>query len=728
MRSVKTSGGMTRGKGMTEVQRAKWLLSMPACSGINSAMQTVENLQYTTSEQHKESTKSRQERDNKYVLTILSYLRERNPFSESLDLRNIETGVTATDEVNVHNTELVGKKIIESMKDQDAFSISFKRSMQVKTLNEKTKIRTQGGTLNDSSQLLIQRLITAAKHVTDDVSKIFSYELSNFPSAMFDTSVAMREPQKSNLVEALWAIGDCSAEYETSTTDVQYVLDGGSLLHRIQWPRGVTFGRIADLYVDHVCRKYNTAIVVFDGYGNGPSTKDPTHQRQTKESDADVSIVQTAVESAKSTMTVLIGVDTDLLVLLCYHMNFCHHNIIFQSEMKQSTKKFKVWDLKKTKNVLGEEFRKVLPFVHSISGCDTTSRLFGIGKGQAVKKAQTDAYFMECANTFTDTMSKEEVLRIGEEVIVCLYNEVEHEGLDLIRFRKFTSKVMTSSKFVESLLQTLCSANEKSGYGSLFRTFLSDNNIDLKLTTFHGHRINLLFAMGASVFFHKDNIYELIDLYFEKENRNNLLKANYVKNSMYLAGCRAFGIVDKLFTGPLWRIIENADHILDLNQVWEQFKGFLEIYSQDATDLVEGKILYTNYTNIDEIFDCLFSVEDEELNILTTEALQIILLNFQLILERQLSDCLPGGILNEKTDGIDINLREQSKSVATTNIISERDFAHLDRLQREKPNANLIALEELDKEKEEAIGTWVAVAYQSGWFPGEVTEFCQGKR
>ncbi|VDI49760.1 Hypothetical predicted protein [Mytilus galloprovincialis] len=69
--------------------------------------------------------------------------------------------------------------------------------------------------------------------------------------------------------------------------------------------------------------------------------------------------------------------------------------------------------------------------------------------------------------------------------------------------------------------------------------------------------------------------------------------------------------------------------------------------------------------------------------------------DINLILERDLSDCLPGGILNENTDGIDINLREQSKSVATTNIISERDFANLDRLQREKPYANLIALEEL---------------------------------
>ncbi|CAG2250734.1 unnamed protein product [Mytilus edulis] len=256
MRSVKTSGGMTRGKGMTEVQgRNGFFQCQHAQVSIQLCKQSkIYSIQLVNNtKKHKIETR---ERDNKDVLTILSYLRERNPFSESLDLRNIETGVTATDEVNVHNTELVGKKIIESMKDQDAFSISFKRSMQ--------------------------RLITAAKHVTDDVSKIFSYELSNFPSAMFDTSGAMREPQKSNLAEALWAIGDCSAEYVTSTTDVQYVLDGGSLLHRIQWPRGVTFGRIADLYVDHVCRKYNTAIVVFDGYENGPSTKDPTHQRRTK--------------------------------------------------------------------------------------------------------------------------------------------------------------------------------------------------------------------------------------------------------------------------------------------------------------------------------------------------------------------------------------------------------------------------------------------------------------
>ena len=39
MRSLKTSGGMTRGREMSEQQRAVWLLSTPACAEINDAMQ-----------------------------------------------------------------------------------------------------------------------------------------------------------------------------------------------------------------------------------------------------------------------------------------------------------------------------------------------------------------------------------------------------------------------------------------------------------------------------------------------------------------------------------------------------------------------------------------------------------------------------------------------------------------------------------------------------------------
>lgn len=47
---------------------------------------------------------------------------------------------------------------------------------------------------------------------------------------------------------------------------VQHVIDGGSLLHRLQWPRCATFHGICSMYVDFVKRNYNTPTVVFDSY------------------------------------------------------------------------------------------------------------------------------------------------------------------------------------------------------------------------------------------------------------------------------------------------------------------------------------------------------------------------------------------------------------------------------------------------------------------------------
>ena len=47
-------------------------------------------------------------------------------------------------------------------------------------------------------------------------------------------------------------------------------------------------------------------------------------------------IVQKAVELARVADTVLVGDDTDILVLLCYHACLESHNIIFQTRTKES--------------------------------------------------------------------------------------------------------------------------------------------------------------------------------------------------------------------------------------------------------------------------------------------------------------------------------------------------------------------------------------------------------
>ena len=50
MRSLKTSGGLTRGHGMSEQQKAIWTLSMPACASVNSSIQELTGVQRATGE------------------------------------------------------------------------------------------------------------------------------------------------------------------------------------------------------------------------------------------------------------------------------------------------------------------------------------------------------------------------------------------------------------------------------------------------------------------------------------------------------------------------------------------------------------------------------------------------------------------------------------------------------------------------------------------------------
>ena len=89
MRSLKTSGGLTHGSGMNEEQRSLWTMSMPVTAMYNIAMQDFNNLTYTTSDQHKETTDACLHRDIHDLAKINS--RPFTPFSEDRSLRNIVT-------------------------------------------------------------------------------------------------------------------------------------------------------------------------------------------------------------------------------------------------------------------------------------------------------------------------------------------------------------------------------------------------------------------------------------------------------------------------------------------------------------------------------------------------------------------------------------------------------------------------------------------------------------
>ena len=80
MRSIKTRGVLTRGRGMTESVRHLWVLSLNASASIHQAMADVSALNMKSSEQHVKMGMSRRSRDYLDRQKILEWLRIRNSF------------------------------------------------------------------------------------------------------------------------------------------------------------------------------------------------------------------------------------------------------------------------------------------------------------------------------------------------------------------------------------------------------------------------------------------------------------------------------------------------------------------------------------------------------------------------------------------------------------------------------------------------------------------------
>ena len=139
-----------------------------------------------------------------------------------------------------------------------------KRSAQAVTMVSKSSVKIADDQVQVDPQLLFQRHIIARDN--SQLEELFQYELCTYPTVLFDSPFMLRQPQKPALADALWA--KLTPEAKTQPKgNVQYVLDGGALLHRVSWPRGSpNYKVVRDLYCTYMRRKYGRAIVVFDGY------------------------------------------------------------------------------------------------------------------------------------------------------------------------------------------------------------------------------------------------------------------------------------------------------------------------------------------------------------------------------------------------------------------------------------------------------------------------------
>jgi hypothetical protein len=525
-------------------------MSMPVVTDINAAMQTLTGVQIVHSEQHKECGESRQSQDAKHTKKLVHFLNDMNPFAGDASLRSISCGTLAAKDVNVDDAKVIGNTILAKMDGKNVIEFKFKKQNQVKTMGARKAVQIGEDAVHIDTQLLFQRLVRAAECSKNDLSSCFEFEMAVYPPALFEASGLPLEAKKPSIADAIKACSKVVFETQLPLNTV-FVIDGGNLLQKIPWPRHTTYSALFALYVNYVIKHYGRATVVFDGYGNGPSTKDITHMRRShgavgttilfEESmslpvhkrlflanhankqrfinmlgeklrargiqvyhdggDADLAIVLKGIEQASNLPTAIIGDDTDLLVLLCYHANVHSNDIFLKAESNSTNREVKIWNIKKIKKSLGPELCASLLFGHAFLGCDTTSRIYHAGKGTIINILKTNPLMQRVAEVFTARDQTHEAVELaGEEAMVSIFKGTPGSQLSSMRHNLYRTKIVSNTTHVkaESLPPTKAATREHS-----LRVYHQVRAIMWRLILFsmieQSHNIFYIWTIGADM-------------------------------------------------------------------------------------------------------------------------------------------------------------------------------------------------------------------------------------
>ena len=87
--------------------------------------------------------------------------------------------------------------------------------------------------------------------------------------------------------------------------------------------------------------------------------------------------------------------------------------------------------------------------MHAILGCDTTSGVYGIGKGVTLHMFEAIKHFQQLASVFHDSSATEDMIAsAGKEIMVLLYKGKAGQDINDLRYQRFCQKTATSAKFV----------------------------------------------------------------------------------------------------------------------------------------------------------------------------------------------------------------------------------------------------------------------------------------
>ena len=134
-----------------------------------------------------------------------------------------------------------------------------------------------------------------------------------------------------------------------------------------------------------------------------------------------------ACHIAQTKPVVVMAEDTDVLVLLQHHYTPTSHHTIY---MQTGTRLIDISRIQKTLDV---ELSRTLLFIHALSGCDATSRPYGIGKTSAMSKYRS---LTEYSKVFLKpNQQRADVEEAGNHALAILYGGTSRSDLNLSEHR-----------------------------------------------------------------------------------------------------------------------------------------------------------------------------------------------------------------------------------------------------------------------------------------------------
>jgi hypothetical protein len=162
--------------------------------------------------------------------------------------------------------------------------------------------------------------------------------------------------------------------------------------------------------------------------------------------DADTMIVSVALDCVRhgNVPVAVLGEDTDLFALLLYHRRSDMSDMYFLSEPKKGKGGKMVGgkciSIHSVQTKIGYNTCKCMLAIHALGGCDTTSAIFGHGKGTVYSKIARDMTLQShCMTLQLETASVQQICEAGISLIVALYGGKVDDNLAGLRYTSYCS-------------------------------------------------------------------------------------------------------------------------------------------------------------------------------------------------------------------------------------------------------------------------------------------------